>query len=64
MNSPAGPDAGVDDTGEPAVVPPAPRPTGPLQSLRRIRTFESICEVPAFRWYLVSMTGNWAAMQM
>ena len=64
MNSPAGPDADVDDTGVPAESPPAPRPTGPLRSLRRIRTFESIFEVPAFRWYLVSMTGNWSAMQM
>jgi MFS family permease len=31
---------------------------------RRLRTFESLIEVPALRWYLLSMTGNWSAMQM
>lgn len=64
MSSPAGSKADVDHTGEPAtpspVLPPPPRP----RFLRRVRTFESIFEVAAFRWYLVSMTGNWSAMQM
>jgi len=31
---------------------------------RRFRTFDSLIEVPAFRWYLLSMMGNWSAMQM
>ncbi len=33
-------------------------------SPRRIRTFQTIFEVPAYRWYLLSMVGNFAAMQM
>ncbi len=33
-------------------------------STRRFRTFDSLLDVPAFRWYLLSMTGNWSAMQM
>ncbi|MGE3960375.1 MAG: MFS transporter [Dehalococcoidia bacterium] len=33
-------------------------------SSRRFRTFDSLIEVPAFRWYLLSMMGNWSAMQM
>ena len=31
---------------------------------RRFRTFDSLIEVPAFRWYLLSMMGNWSAQQM
>jgi len=31
---------------------------------RRFRTFDSLIDVPAFRWYLLSMTGNWSALQM
>lgn len=38
-------------------------PAGPPPR-RRIRTFESLIEVPALRWYLLSMAGNWSAMQM
>ncbi|MDA0302584.1 MAG: hypothetical protein O2822_08660, partial [Chloroflexi bacterium] len=38
-------------------------PTGP-PSPRRLRTFDSLIDVPAFRWYLLSMTGNWSALQM
>jgi MFS family permease len=30
----------------------------------RVRTFQSLQEVPPFRWYILSMTGNWAALQM
>jgi len=33
-------------------------------STRRFRTFDSIFDVPAFRWYLVSMAGHWSALQM
>jgi len=43
----------------PSIAPPAP-PRPP----RRLRTFDSLLEVPPFRWYLVSMTGNWSALQM
>ncbi len=35
-----------------------------LPPARRLRTFDSLLDVPAFRWYLVSMLGNWSAMQM
>ena len=38
-------------------------PAGP-PSARRLRTFDSLIDVPAFRWYLLSMTGNWSALQM
>lgn len=31
---------------------------------RRLRTFDSLIDVPAFRWYLFSMIGNWSALQM
>ena len=41
----------------------APDPSSPYR-IRRVRTFDSLIEVPAFRWYLLSMTGNWSAMQM
>lgn len=47
-----------------------PRPSPPpavesgLTSARRLRTLDSILDVPAFRWYLLSMLGNWSAMQM
>lgn len=33
-------------------------------STRRFRTFDTLIEVPAFRWYLLSMMGNWSGMQM
>lgn len=33
-------------------------------STRRFRTFDAMIEVPAFRWYLLSMMGNWSGMQM
>ncbi len=41
----------------------APEPTSPRRP-RRFRTFDSLIEVPAFRWYLLSMTGNWSSLQM
>ncbi len=31
---------------------------------QRFRTFSSLIEVPAFRWYMLSMTANWSGMQM
>jgi len=33
-------------------------------STRRFRTFDALIEVPEFRWYLLSMMGNWSGMQM
>jgi MFS family permease len=42
---------------------PPPLPPGPPPR-RRFRTFDSLIEVPALRWYLLSMTCNWSAMQM
>ncbi len=53
-----------------AIAPPTsdagtPRAGGPVGARpRRVRTFESLVEVPALRWYLLSMAGNWSAMQM
>lgn len=64
MSTNAGLDADGDDTGKPAAISPAPEPISQPPSLRRLRTFESIFAVPAFRWYLASMAGNWSAMQM
>ncbi|MPZ99519.1 MAG: MFS transporter [Dehalococcoidia bacterium] len=40
-----------------------PPPGGPPPR-GRPRTFDSLIEVPTFRWYIASMTGNWASMQM
>lgn len=37
---------------------------GPQPPRRRFRTFDSLIDVPAFRWYLFSMVGNWSALQM
>jgi MFS family permease len=54
--------------GPPAAAPPAPpgSPGGPPigASTRRFKTFDSLIDVPAFRWYLLSMSGNWSALQM
>lgn len=35
-----------------------------LPSSRRFRTLDAFLDVPAFRWYMLSMLGNWSAMQM
>ncbi len=32
--------------------------------MRNVRTFQTIREVPSYRWYLLSMIGNMSAMQM
>src|SRR5688572_12271664 len=39
-------------------------PDVPPPSTRRFKTFDSLIDVPAFRWYLLSMSGNWSALQM
>lgn len=44
-------------TAEPEVEPGLPH-------TRRFRTFDTIIDVPAFRWYMLSMLGNWSGMQM
>jgi MFS family permease len=31
---------------------------------RRLHTFDSLIEVPAFRWYVLSSIGNWSALHM
>jgi MFS family permease len=31
---------------------------------RRLRTFDALIEVPAFRWFMVAMLGNWGSLQM
>lgn len=36
----------------------------PLVAGRRIRTFESLVDVPAFRWYMLSQVGNQSAQLM
>lgn len=46
-------------TASAGALPPTPPP-----SSRRIKTFDSLIDVPAFRWYLGSMMGNWSAIQM
>jgi MFS family permease len=43
----------------------ADRPTPPPETAgRRFRTFDTLIDVPAFRWYLGSQTFNWSAMMM
>jgi MFS family permease len=39
-------------------------PDAPAPSTRRFKTLDSLIDVPAFRWYLLSMSGNWSALQM
>ena len=44
------------------VRPPEPEiEPGPAS---RLRTFDALIEVRAFRWYMAAMVGNWASMQM
>ena len=44
------------------VRPPEPEiEPGPAS---RLRTFDALIEVRAFRWYMAAMLGNWASMQM
>lgn len=35
-----------------------------LPPSRRLRTLDALIDVPVFRWYMLSMLGNWSAMQM
>jgi MFS family permease len=57
LADPTPPDvAGVDPL---SALPDAPPP-----STRRFKTFDSLIDVPAFRWYLGSMMCNWSALQM
>lgn len=64
----APPPDGDEDGQRPAsdgvAVAPEPPPEPPLRSGRRLRTFDSLIDVPPFRWYLVSSTGNFSALQM
>lgn len=39
-------------------------PNIPLESGRRFKTFDSLIDVPAYRWYMVAMMGNFSALQM
>ena len=36
-------------------------PTAPPPSNRRIKTFDSLIDVPAFRWHIGWVMGNWSA---
>ena len=36
----------------------------PARAERRFRTFDSLIDVPAFRWYMVSQIGNQSAQLM
>ena len=44
--------------------PARPLFSGDRPPRRRLRTFDSLIDVPTFRWYLFSMIGNWSALQM
>jgi MFS family permease len=41
-----------------------PPVTTPEPGTRRFRTFDTLIDVPAFRWYMGSQTFNWSAMMM
>lgn len=54
-----------ESAGSTRAAPEDPRDEEPEASReRRFRTFDSLIDVPAFRWYLLSMSGNWSALQM
>ena len=36
----------------------------PVPPTRRLRTFDALIEVPAFRWYMLSQVGNQSAQLM
>ena len=57
------PEDAADDGGVALSPPPSP-PEPPAQPPRRFRTFDSLIEVPAFRWYILSTTGEWSALHM
>lgn len=55
-------DGDGDDTHRPG---PGDRPAvAPRPRERRLRTFDSIIDVPAFRWYMISQLGNQSAQRM
>jgi MFS family permease len=54
----------VAEAGDVSTPAAAAATAAPAPPRRRFRTFESLIDVPALRWYLLSMTGNWSAMQM
>lgn len=41
-----------------------PPPLSRMRRIRNVRTFQTIREVPSYRWFLLSMIGNMSAMQM
>jgi len=61
------PDEIADPLPDTALTPTSDPPrsrTALLDRLRRLRTFQTIREVPSYRWYLLTMAGNMSAMQM
>lgn len=54
----------VDDDGTAPAGPPPPPQTTERAAGRRFRTFDSLIDVPAFRWYLLSTIGDWSALHM
>lgn len=52
------------DDSRPASAGAASAAPEPPPRERRFRTFDSLIDVPAFRWYILAMTGNWGALQM
>lgn len=68
LDPPQPPPAAEASTADPSGATPAPsgRTAQPRSGsfLGRMRTFQAVRQVPAFRWYLLSMSGNWSAMQM
>ena len=59
---PASTVAASDDV-EPGLTQPIVATTT-FGKFRQLRTFQTIREVPSFRWYLLTMIGNMSAMQM
>ena len=61
-----------NDLSRVALAEPSPQPGPSVSSLsarpdgrrRRFGTFDSLIDVPAFRWYMGAMMGNWSALQM
>ena len=66
MNAPRGerPEDAADDGGAARTSAPPSAPPARAAAGRRFRTFDSVIDVPAFRWYLLSTTGDWSALHM
>jgi MFS family permease len=58
------PDTPPSDVPDSAVIGTLDHGLRAATTTRRFRTFDALIEVPAFRWYMLSMLGNWSAMQM